>query len=157
MNKVIARGRLYFEDFQGNLIKAEYVKEDPKRIRVPADVMPLVTEERTESQECLVVITLDGNNQLIKKHRVTMGLANQSQVHPREIFTRAIEDKAVSILLCHNHPSGSVEPSESDLAATRRINEVGRTIGIPLTDHVIVSALSYMSLREKYPNLFGGI
>ena len=101
-----------------------------------------------------MVLTLDGNNQLISNHIVTVGLVNQSQIHPRETFRCAILHNAVSIMIAHNHPSGNLEPSESDLAATRRLCESGKTLGIPLLDHLIVSSEGFVSLRERYPAYF---
>ncbi len=85
---------------------------------------------------------------------ITVGLANQSQIHPREVFRPAILDAAVSILIAHNHPSGNLEPSEADLVATRRLVEVSKTIGIPVLDHVIVSQQGFLSIREKFPGYF---
>lgn len=124
------------------------------RIRTPKDALPVLGALRSSSQENFVVVTLDGNNQVIKVHPVTVGLANQSQIHPRETFHPAIADRAVSILLAHNHPSGNLEPSESDLAATRRLVEVSKTLGIPILDHLIVSNGGFLSLRERYPAYF---
>lgn len=124
------------------------------RIRAPKDALPLLGALRKSAQENFVVITLDGNNQVIKVHAVTVGLANQSQIHPRETFHPAVADRAVSILLAHNHPSGNLEASESDLAATRRLVDVGRTLGIPVVDHLIVCEGGCLSLRERYPAYF---
>ena len=124
------------------------------RIRTPKDALPVLAALRTGAKESFVVVTLDGNNQVIKVHPVTVGLANQSQIHPRETFHPAIADMAVSILIAHNHPSGNLEPSESDLAATRRLVEVSKTLGIPILDHLIVSDGGFLSLRERYPAYF---
>jgi DNA repair protein RadC len=125
------------------------------KIRTPKDALPLLGTLRGAAQECVVVLTLDGNNQVIKAHTITRGLANQSQIHPRETFYPAIHDRAVSILVAHNHPSGNLEPSESDLIATRRLVEVSKTLGIPVVDHMIVSEGGFLSIRERYPAYFG--
>jgi DNA repair protein RadC len=125
------------------------------KIRTPKDAMPLLGALRVAAQESVVVLTLDGNNQVIKIHPITRGLANQSQIHPRETFYPAIQDRAVSVLVAHNHPSGNLDPSESDLVATRRLVEVSRTLGIPVLDHMIVSEGGFLSIREKYPGYFG--
>jgi DNA repair protein RadC len=124
------------------------------KIRTPKDALPLLSALRTGRQESVVVLTLDGNNQIIKMHSITLGLANQSQIHPRETFFPAIQDRAVSILVAHNHPSGNLEPSEADLVATRRLVEVSKTMGIPLLDHLIVSENGFLSLRERFPAYF---
>jgi DNA repair protein RadC len=125
------------------------------KIRTPKDAMPMLGNLRKAAQESVVVLTLDGNNQVIKAHTITRGLANQSQIHPRETFHPAIQDRAVSILVAHNHPSGNLEPSESDLIATRRLVEVSKTLGIPVLDHMIVSEGGFLSIRERYPAYFG--
>lgn len=124
------------------------------RIRTPKDALPVLAGLRSSAQENFVVITLDGNNQVIKVHPVTVGLANQSQIHPRETFHPAVSDRAVSILIAHNHPSGNLEPSESDLAATRRLVEASRTLGIPILDHLIVAENGFLSMRERCPAPF---
>jgi DNA repair protein RadC len=124
------------------------------KIRTPKDAMPLLSVLRTGVQEMVIVLTLDGNNQVIKMHTITKGLANQSQIHPRETFHPAIQDRAVSILVAHNHPSGNLEPSEADLVATKRLVEVSKTMGIPILDHLIVSENGFLSLRERYPAYF---
>jgi DNA repair protein RadC len=125
------------------------------KIRTPKDALPLLGALRAAAQESVMVLTLDGNNQVIKAHPITRGLANQSQIHPRETFYPAISDRAVSILVAHNHPSGNLEPSESDLIATRRLVEVSRTLGIPVLDHMIVSEGGFLSIRERFPTYFG--
>jgi DNA repair protein RadC len=124
------------------------------RVRKPQDALPLLGTLRGRKQECFVVVTLDGAHQAIKMHEITVGLANQSQVHPRETFACALEDRAVSILVAHNHPSGSLEPSTDDLSITRRLSDSGRLLGIPLIDHLIVGAEGFSSLRERFPDYF---
>jgi DNA repair protein RadC len=124
------------------------------RIRKPADALPALVNLRWADQEIFAVLTLNGAHQVIKVHEVTRGLVNQSQIHPRETFHVAIADNAVSILLAHNHPSGNAEPSESDLAATRRLVEVSKTLGIPIIDHLIIVRDGFLSLREKFPAYF---
>jgi DNA repair protein RadC len=125
------------------------------KVRTPKDALPLLGALREAAQECVMVLTLDGNNQVIKAHTITRGLANQSQIHPRETFYPAIQDRAVSILVAHNHPSGNLEPSEADLIATRRLVEVSKTLGIPVVDHLIVAEGGFLSIRERYPAYFG--
>jgi len=70
-------------------------------------------------------------------------------VHPREIFKEAIRKSAASIIMVHNHPSGDPSPSSEDIAATSRIKEVGKIVGIDLLDHIIIGDGKYISLREK--------
>ncbi len=124
------------------------------RIRKPMDALPLLANLRGRRQECFSVLTLDGAHQVIKAHEITVGLANQSQVHPRETFACALEDRAVSIFIAHNHPSGSLEPSTHDLLTTRRLADAGSLLGIPLIDHLIVAEEGFVSLRERFPDYF---
>ena len=124
------------------------------RIRMPADALPLLANLRMRRQECFVVLTLDGVHQVIKTHEITVGLANQSQVHPRETYACALEDRAVGIMIAHNHPSGSLDPSVDDLLTTRRLADAGRLLGVPLLDHLIVGEEGFVSLRERFPDYF---
>ncbi len=129
-------------------------KKKKVKIRTPIDLLPFIEFIALAEQEHFVVASLDGNNQIISTHVVTLGLVNQSLVHPRETYKFAIRSNAVSIMVAHNHPSGNLEPSESDLIATRRLVEVSKTIGIPLLDHLIVSSEGFLSLRERFPAYF---
>jgi DNA repair protein RadC len=129
-------------------------RRDKVKVRTPKDVLPLLGNIIHAEQECVMVITLDGNNQVSSSHMITVGLANQSQIHPREVFKWAVRWNSVSILVAHNHPSGNLEPSEADLVATKRLSEAGKLMGIPLLDHVIVSSEGFVSIREMKPGLF---
>jgi DNA repair protein RadC len=101
---------------------------------------------RNKKQEHFVVLTLDGARRLINNHLVSIGTLLSSLVHPREIYSLAIEDRAASIIIAHNHPSGKLEISEQDREVTRRIKQAGELLGIPLDDHIIVAGESFVSL-----------
>ena len=124
------------------------------KVRSPADCLPVLATIRMLRQECFMAVTLNGTNHIIKAHEITVGLANQSQVHPRETFVCALEDRAVGIIIAHNHPSGSLDPSADDLLVTRRLADSGKVLGIPLLDHLIVSENGWTSLRERFPDYF---
>ena len=94
---------------------------------------------RDKKQEYFVLITLDGARRLINTRTITIGTLMSSLVHPREVFAPAIEDRAASIIIGHNHPSGMLDVSEQDREVTRRIKQVGDIIGIRLDDHIIVA------------------
>jgi len=70
-------------------------------------------------------------------------------VHPREVFADPISDRAASILVAHNHPSGTLEASPEDVALTKRLVKAGELLGIRLLDHVIVTASGFLSLRQS--------
>jgi len=102
-------------------------------------------EIRNKKQEHFVLLTLDGARRLINNRVVTIGTLMCSLVHPREVFSFAIEDRAASIIIAHNHPSGLLAVSESDREVSRRIKQAGDIIGIRLDDHIIVSGEEFIS------------
>jgi DNA repair protein RadC len=127
-----------------------FLETDPRghRIASPADVLPLVADLTDKRQEHFVCITLNGAGEVIARRTVTVGLLNQSLVHPREVFADAISDRAASVVLVHNHPSGALEPSRQDIAITHQLCEAGSLLGIRVLDHLIVSRKGYASLKE---------
>jgi len=129
-----------------------YIRNDDEartQVQHPADILPLVSDLNGKSQEHFICITLNGANEVIEKRTITVGLLNHSLVHPREVFADAITDRAAAIICVHNHPSGSLEPSQQDLSITKQLQEAGEILGIRLLDHVIVARSGYTSLRER--------
>jgi DNA repair protein RadC len=118
-------------------------------IKTPEDIVAQVPELRTVKQEHLVVLTLDGANRLTEKRIISIGTLNSSLVHPREVFADAITDRAASIVVIHNHPSGTLEPSKADMEITKRLNDCGKLLGISLLDHIIITKTSHLSLMDK--------
>ena len=100
---------------------------------------------RNKRQEHFVVLTLNGARRLIKTHVVTIGTLMTSLVHPREVFALAIEDRAASIIIGHNHPSGALIISEQDRDVSRTIKQAGEIIGIRLDDHIVVTEDGFTS------------
>ena len=92
-------------------------------------------------------MTLDGANRLIAKRTITIGTLNSSLVHPREVFADAITDRAASIIVAHNHPSGLLAPSTFDLDITKRLNESAQLLGIKIIDHIIVNKQHFKAIR----------
>ena len=123
-------------------------------VAVPEDVLSRVSYMKYESQEHLVVISLNSANYIIRVHELTTGLVNQTPVHPREAFALAIEDRAVSVIFVHNHPSGSLEPSPEDMSITRVLCASGKILQIPVLDHVIIGKSGFTSLCRLYPEIF---
>lgn len=101
---------------------------------------------RNKRQEHFVVLTLDGANRLISNSVVFQGTLNQSLIHPREIFAKAIEDRAASIIVAHNHPSGNAEPSQNDIQITNKLKGIGNLLGIKVLEHIVVTKDSYFSI-----------
>lgn len=119
------------------------------KVTRPEDVLPLVDGLATKRQEHFVCITLNGAGEVLGNRTVTVGLLNHSLVHPREVFSDAITDRAASVICVHNHPSGSLDPSSQDIAITAQLKEAGALVGIPLIDHIIVSKNGHLSMRER--------
>lgn len=102
-----------------------------------------------DTQECVRLVSLNTKNYVISTKEVFKGSINTSIVHPREIFREAISVGAVSVILCHNHPSGDPTPSMEDINITKRVKSCGDIIGIELLDHVILGRNKFISLKEK--------
>ncbi len=115
----------------------------------PRIVWERMEDLRTSKKEHFVVFFLDTQNQLIKREVVSIGTLNASLVHPREVFEPAIKHFVSHIIVAHNHPAGSLEPSEEDLQVTRRLRDAGLLLGIQLLDHVVVTATGFASLKEQ--------
>lgn len=106
-------------------------------------------EFRFKEQEQVLLVMLDTKGRLIKDALVSSGTVNLSIVDPREIFTISFQNRAVQIILLHNHPSGDPTPSKQDLLITQRIKEAGSLVGVELIDHIIIGDNQYISMREK--------
>ena len=122
--------------------------KDTVKITCARDVLPLVGDIAGKQQEHFVCISLNGANEVIEKRVVTIGLLNKSPVHPREVFADVIADRAAAVIFVHNHPSGELQPSESDLNINRQLIEAGKILGIQVLDHIIVTRKGYHSFRE---------
>lgn len=109
----------------------------------PEKAVEQLVDIRDKKQEYFVCLTLDGANRLIAKRIITIGTLTASLVHPREVFAEAISDRAASIIVAHNHPSGSLNASTDDLQLTNRIKDSAELLGIPLLWHLLVTSKSY--------------
>ena len=143
-----------FEGFSSNELVAEltrrYAEAPPRpKISSPQDIVGCLTPWMEAPQEYFFSVCLDGSHRVIKTQTVSIGTANRTVVHPREVFRTAIEIGAVAIAVAHNHPSGNVEPSPEDDEVTRRLREAGEIVGIPVLDHVIIGGYSYYSYLES--------
>ena len=112
----------------------------------PEKAAEQLSDIRDKKQEYFVCLTLDGANRLIAKRIITIGTLTSSLVHPREVFAEAITDRAASIIVAHNHPSGTLTPSSADSEVTQRLEEAGVVLGIKLVDHLIVSSSGHLSI-----------
>lgn len=136
-------------------LSARYILSDKAIVvETPDDIVSRLSFMKYEEQEHLVLVTLNSANLVIRVHELTTGLVNQTPVHPREAFAKAIEDRAVSVIFAHNHPSGSTAPSPEDMAVTRVLCASGRVLQIPVLDHIIVGRRGFNSICRMHPELF---
>ena len=119
------------------------------RVGSPREAYELVRDLKRARKEHLVALYLDAQNYLIERETISIGSLNTTRTHPREILQPAILHSALSFVLVHNHPSGSLEPSRDDLDFTRSIARASELMGVGLADHLIVSPKGYVSLKER--------
>jgi DNA repair protein RadC len=109
-----------------------------------------------DAREHFLVLMLDARHKAIAYQVVSVGTANASLVHPREVFQAAVAAGAVAVIVAHNHPSGDPSPSREDREVTERLLRAGEVLGIRLLDSVVVSDSGYVSIREEESEAFEG-
>lgn len=112
-------------------------------------VRMFIVEMSSLRKEYFKCIFVDSRKRIIKEETIFIGSLNASIVHPREVFHAALEEGAAGIILIHNHPSGSPQPSEDDIEITKQLVEAGKIMGIDILDHVIIGNKKYFSFREE--------
>jgi DNA repair protein RadC len=122
----------------------------PQTIRTAKDVYDYLQDMRHLPKEHLRGIYLNTHHRIVHDEVISIGTINSNMVHPREVFKPAIEHGAAIVILAHNHPSGIVTPSQADIDITKHIIEVGKIIGIPVVDHVIIGANKFTSIDVEY-------
>lgn len=115
------------------------------KIKTPDDIIPMVKSYSLENQEFFISISLNGAHEIIKIRVVGVGSLTKVHIHPRDVFSEPLKEKAAALIVCHNHPSGNCSPSEEDIQITKRLLEVSKIIGIALLDHLILTQTSYYS------------
>ena len=131
------------------LWRRRLVTPDQPTIDNISDVVEQLADIRGKKQEHFVCLSLDGANRLINRRIVTVGILNASLVHPREVFADVITDRAAGIIVAHNHPSGTIEPSPEDIQTTKRLKQAAELLGIGFYDHIIVTANDYRSILSS--------
>lgn len=130
------------------LWRRQFEVPDRPIIDSPEAAVAQLADIRDKKQEYFVCLTLDGANRLIAKRTITIGTLTSSLVHPREVFADAITDRAASIIVAHNHPSGSLNPSTADLEVSKRLGDSAELLGISLVDHLILAQDSFVTIRR---------
>jgi DNA repair protein RadC len=122
-----------------------------------AAVAALSQDLMWQTTERFAVLLLDVKNQLLGLKVITIGTATETLAHPREIFREIIRHGATRAIIAHNHPTGSVEPSQEDITLTEQLLQAGQFLSLPIVDHLILGNGHYNSLRqmtkvwEQYP------
>lgn len=101
------------------------------------------------THERVRVLYLNTQNRLILDEKVADGDIDEAAIHPRKVIHKAMDIGAAALILVHNHPSGSPEPSRADIQITQKIMEAGRLLGVTVHDHVIIGRQGHVSLKAK--------
>lgn len=101
------------------------------------------------SHEEFWVLFLNNSNKVLAKHQVSKGGMTATVVDVRLLFKQALELFSVAIIVCHNHPSGKLKPSDADLQLTQKIKNAGTTLDIKLLDHLIITEKAYFSFADE--------
>lgn len=133
-------GRRFFQKRSGG----------PQTIRTAKDVYEYLQDMRNLPKEHLRGIYLNTHHRIVHDEVISIGTINGNLIHPREVFKPAIEHGAAAVILAHNHPSGIVTPSQADIEITKHIIEVGKIIGIPVVDHVVIGKNKFISIDVEY-------
>lgn len=128
--------------------KAEYVQKE-RIMSSERLARKMMLELSDQKQEHLVAIYLDTQNRIIEQRTIFIGSVRRSIAEPREILYYACKNMATSVIIIHNHPSGSPAPSENDLRFTEKMKRSCDDIGIVCLDHIIVGKYQYYSFREE--------
>jgi len=144
------------EPFKLEVVSVRLVRDAPllsdHKVSTPADAVKVVGDFLCElDRETLCIINLKTDNTPINCSIVSIGAVNQTIAEPRELFKASILSNAAQMIIVHNHPSGSLEPSKLDTMITDRMLKLTELMGIKLNDHVIVGGDNsrYFSFYEK--------
>lgn len=128
--------------------KAEYIQKE-RIMSSERLARKMMLELSDQKQEHLVAIYLDTQNRIIEQRTIFIGSVRRSIAEPREILYYACKNMATSVIIVHNHPSGSPEPSENDLRFTQKMKRSCEDIGIICLDHLVIGKYQYYSFREE--------
>lgn len=120
-----------------------------KQVIFPSDIYPLIRHYGNRPQEYFLSISLNGAHEVISVNVVSIGLVNHTLVHPREVFSNPLRERATAVIVAHNHPSGILNPSTDDIRVTQRLIQAGELLGIRVLDHLIFSDESFRSMLEE--------
>jgi DNA repair protein RadC len=126
------------------------VPDDREPVHDPATLArSLIVRYAHHVQERLGAIYLDARNRIIREREIYIGTLNSALVSTRDVLRSAIDHHAASVIVFHNHPSGSPEPSAEDFVFTKKLVDAGAILGIDVLDHLILGANRFVSLKQR--------
>ncbi|HXZ99677.1 MAG TPA: JAB domain-containing protein [Candidatus Binatia bacterium] len=117
-------------------------------VTTPGAALHLLQGLRSLAREEVWALLLDARHRLLSIEPVVAGSLNSARLLPRDVFTPALRAGAAAIIVAHNHPSGEVSPSRADRLVTAALRDASRILGLPLLDHLILTARAHFSFRE---------
>jgi len=114
-----------------------------------ADILRSIWSDRLEHVEEFVIICLNRANRMLGWAKVSSGGLSGTVADPKVIFQIALKSNASSIILAHNHPSGNIQPSETDIRLTRKNKEAGLILDLQVLDHIILTSEGYYSFADE--------
>ena len=132
----------------GRRRKAQDIDEKPK-INSSKDAFDLIQGDLMDlPHEEFWVLLLNRSHQVVKKKRISEGGVSGTVADPKIIYKLALEDLASGIIVAHNHPSGNLKPSQSDIDLTRKLKNAGSVLEVQLLDHLIIANRNYFSFAD---------
>ena len=131
------------------------VKIAKVKVGMPSDTVQIFRDALAKAdctdreKEHFFCLGLDGAHRTKYLELVTLGLVDQTQVHPREVFSYSLEARCSAVIVCHNHPSGQLEPSKEDFNVTNQLKVAGDVLGVPVLDHIILTDDGFYSFAEQ--------
>jgi len=132
-------GRRFYENRAGKPVVVRTARQAYEHVKSMADLQ----------KEQMRALYLNSRYRVVREEIVSVGSMTANIVHPREVFQPAIEYGAVAVIVAHNHPSGSLEPTEADLQVTSQLIRGGALLGIELLDHLIITQDTYVSVMGE--------
>jgi DNA repair protein RadC len=150
-----ARDAFDFNVKTGAIMKVKLTREQRIHVLNSTDVYKvmqdiLLRENKIgRSKEHIWVVCLSNSNRILLIELISLGTSKRSVIDPTEVFSFALQKRAVKVIMVHNHPSGLMFPSEEDRDITDRMFQVGLFLDVPLIDHLIISEKQYYSFVDS--------
>ena len=134
----------------GRRFREEEIKEKPPQIKSSCDVVEIMMPRmRDLKKEVFKILLLNSKNRILDIVEITQGTVNQANPIIREIFEKALQSYASSIICVHNHPSGDPKPSKEDEEFTKSLTKAGEILNIKVLDHIIIGDDEYYSFADE--------